>query len=263
MKIGIIGAGNMGGSIAVGLASCGVVTARDIVLCDPNEQTLMCLHDQYPDMTVSTDNAAAVDGTDIIFVVVKPWLIDEVMKPLLDKIDFKRQALVSVVAGVTLEHLAEYAGADSRHAALFRMIPNLAIAYRQSMSFVAQRCADEQRVAAVCDLLRAVGEVMVVEERQMGACTALSSCGIAYVMRYIRAACEGGVELGLYPNQARTIMLQTMAGAVALLNATGSHPEVEIDRVTTPGGITIKGLNAMEANGFTRAVIEGLKASAK
>ena len=104
---------------------------------------------------------------------------------------------------------------------------------------------------------------MVVEERQMGACTALSSCGIAYVMRYIRAACEGGVELGLYPNQARTIMLQTMAGAVALLNATGSHPEVEIDRVTTPGGITIKGLNAMEANGFTHAVIEGLKASAK
>ena len=253
----------MGGSIAVGLASCGVISGSDIVLCDPNEQALACIAEQYPDITVCTDNTAAVDGTDIIFVVVKPWLIDEVMKPLLPRIDFKRQSIVSVVAGVTLEHLAEYAGADSRHAALFRMIPNLAIAYRQSMSFVAQRCADEQRVAAVCDLLRAVGEVMVVEERQMGACTALSSCGIAYVMRYIRAACEGGVELGLYPNQARTIMLQTMAGAVALLNATGSHPEVEIDRVTTPGGITIKGLNAMEANGFTRAVIEGLKASAK
>ena len=82
-------------------------------------------------------------------------------------------------------------------------------------------------------------------------------------MRYIRAACEGGVELGLYPGQARDIMLQTMKGAVSLLEATGNNPEVEIDKVTTPGGITIKGLNAMEANGFTNAVIEGLKASCK
>ena len=261
MKIGIIGAGNMGGSIAAGLAKVG--KEADLVLCDVNEKTLASYKAQYPGMTVSTDNEAAVDGTDVIIVVVKPWLIDVVMNPLVEKIDFKRQILISVVAGVPLDHLASYAGAYAEQAALFRMIPNLAIAYGESMTFLAQRGASAEQVAAVSELFGQVGDVMMIEERQMGACTALSSCGIAYVMRYIRAATEGGVELGLYPDQASRIMLQTMAGAVALLKATGHHPEVEIDRVTTPGGITIKGLNAMEANGFTNAVIAGIKASNK
>ena len=261
MKIGIIGAGNMGGSIAAGLAKVG--KEADLVLCDVNEKTLASYKAQYPGMTVSTDNEAAVDGTDVIIVVVKPWLIDVVMNPLVEKIDFKRQILISVVAGVPLDHLASYAGVDAEQAALFRMIPNLAIAYGESMTFLAQRGASAEQVAAVSELFGQVGDVMMIEERQMGACTALSSCGIAYVMRYIRAATEGGVELGLYPDQASRIMLQTMAGAVALLKATGHHPEVEIDRVTTPGGITIKGLNAMEANGFTNAVIAGIKASNK
>ena len=253
----------MGGSIAVGLASSGKVNASDIVLCDVNEATLAKYKAQFPAMTMSTDNSAAAAGTDMIIVVVKPWLLDEVMTNLQSQIDFKRQMLVSVVAGATLDKLATFAGADSDYAALFRMIPNLAIAQGESMTFLAQRGASAAQVAAVSELLGTVGDVMLIEERQMGACTALSSCGIAYVMRYIRAATEGGVELGLYPDQARRIMLQTMAGAVALLNATGRHPEEEIDRVTTPGGITIKGLNAMEANGFTNAVIAGIKASNK
>ena len=251
----------MGGSIAAGLAKVG--KEADLVLCDVNEKTLASYKAQYPGMTVSTDNEAAVTGTDVIIVVVKPWLIDVVMNPLVEKIDFKRQILISVVAGVPLDHLASYAGADAEQATLFRMIPNLAIAYGESMTFLAQRGASAEQVAAVSELFGQVGDVMMIEERQMGACTALSSCGIAYVMRYIRAATEGGVELGLYPDQASRIMLQTMAGAVALLKATGHHPEVEIDRVTTPGGITIKGLNAMEANGFTNAVIAGIKASNK
>lgn len=253
----------MGGSIAVGLASSGKVNASDIVLCDVNEAALAKYKAQFPAMTMSTDNSAAAAGTDMIIVVVKPWLLDEVMTNLQSQIDFKRQMLVSVVAGATLDKLATFAGADSDYAALFRMIPNLAIAQGESMTFIAQRGATEQQVQAVTDLFAAIGDVMVIEERQMDACTALSSCGIAYVMRYLRAACEAAVELGLYPDQARRIMLQTMQGAVSLLNATGNHPEVEIDRVTTPGGITIKGLNAMEANGFTRAVIEGIKASVK
>ena len=251
----------MGGSIAAGLAKVG--KEADLVLCDVNEKTLASYKAQYPGMTVSTDNEAAVDGTDVIIVVVKPWLMGVVMKPVVERIGFKRQILLSVVEGVSLDHLASYAGADAEQAALFRMIPNLAIAYGESMTFLAQRGASAEQVAAVSELFGQVGDVMMIEERQMGACTALSSCGIAYVMRYIRAATEGGVELGLYPDQASRIMLQTMAGAVALLKATGHHPEVEIDRVTTPGGITIKGLNAMEANGFTNAVIAGIKASNK
>ena len=97
----------------------------------------------------------------------------------------------------------------------------------------------------------------------MGAATALCSCGTAYALRYIRAAVEGGVELGLYPDQAKAIVAQTVKGAADMLMTSGEHPEAEIDKVTTPGGITIKGLNRMEACGFSTAVIEGLKASVK
>jgi pyrroline-5-carboxylate reductase len=82
-------------------------------------------------------------------------------------------------------------------------------------------------------------------------------------MRYVRAAAEGGVELGFKAKDATKIVLQTMEGAVKLLQATGEHPEAAIDKVTTPGGVTIKGLNAMEHYGFSNAVIEGLKAGCK
>ena len=260
MKIGIIGAGNMGGSIAAGLAKVG--KEADLVLCDVNDKTLASYKAQYPGMTVSTDNEAAVDGTDVIIVVVKPWLIDVVMNPLVEKIDFKRQILISGVAGVPLDHLASYAGADAEQAALFRMIPNLAIAYGESMTFLAQRGASAEQVAAVSELFGQVGDVMMIEERQMGACTALSSCGIAYVMRYIRAATEGGVELGLYPDQASRIMLQTMAGAVALLKATGHHPEVYID-IMHGAGLIFWPIALFFVYGFTNAVIAGIKASNK
>ena len=110
-------------------------------------------------------------------------------------------------------------------------------------------------------IFKELGEAMIIEERLMGAGMALASCGIAYAMRYVRAATEGGVELGMYAKDAQHIVEQTLVGAVELLRANKSHPEAEIDRVTTPGGITIRGLNAMEENGFTNSVIKGLKAS--
>ena len=130
------------------------------------------------------------------------------------------------------------------------------------MTFVSHSAtASAQQVANVEAIFNALGKAAVIEERLMGAATSLCSCGIAFAMRYVRAATEGGVELGIYPNDAKQYVLQTLRGAVELLEATGNNPEVEIDKVTTPGGITIKGLNAMEAHGFTIAVIEGLKAS--
>ena len=113
------------------------------------------------------------------------------------------------------------------------------------------------------NIFNELGEAMLVEEKLIPAGTSLASCGIAYALRYIRAAMEGGVELGFRADDAKRIVMQTLRGAVDILDAGGQHPEVEIDRVTTPGGLTIKGLNAMEAAGFTNSVIEGLRASTK
>ena len=143
-----------------------------------------------------------------------------------------------------------------------RAMPNTAIAVGESMTFICGDQASKAKVDELNMIFGSMGRSAVIPERMMGAAMALCSCGIAYAMRYVRAATEGAVELGLYPDAAKEYVFQTLRGAVALLEATGANPESEIDKVTTPGGVTIKGLNTMERNGFSTAVIEGLKASA-
>ncbi len=252
----------MGGSMARGLAADPSFPTADITVCSPNRHgELDALKADFPDINVSTDNEQAITGTDIIILAVKPWLVYDVMDPLSQKIQWERQMLVSVAAGITLSQLENLSLCTPP--AVFRVMPNTAIALRKSMTFICSFGATGDQVKAVSDLFARLGAVMVIEEKQMPACMALASCGIAYAMRYVRAASEGGVELGMKADLAKDIVLQTMQGAAALLQASGNHPEAEIDKVTTPGGVTIKGLNAMEANGFTTSVIEGLKASAK
>ena len=131
------------------------------------------------------------------------------------------------------------------------------------MTFIVPVGASDAQTATMKNIFDDTGNAMITEERLLGAATTLASCGIAYAMRYIRAATEGGVELGFRATDAKNIVLQTVKGAVDLLLANGNHPEAEIDKVTTPGGLTIRGLNEMEHAGFTSAVIRGLKAGVK
>jgi pyrroline-5-carboxylate reductase len=263
MKVGIIGAGNMGGAIARGLAASNSVRSYDITVCCPVQRELDVIKACDDEVNVSLNNEAAVNGTDVVIVVVKPWLLDAVLTPLLPIIDYSRQIIVTVVAGANTEHLAELAAPYCATPVVMCAMPNTAASVHESMTFLCARNASQEQIDAVKGIFDNLGATMVIEERLMGAGMALASCGIAYAMRYVRAAMEGGVEMGMYPNDAKNIVLQTLKGAVALLESTGNHPEVEIDKVTTPGGVTIKGLNAMEANGFTHAVIEGLKHSVK
>lgn len=263
MKVGIIGAGNMGGAIARGLAASNSVRSCDITVCCPVQRELDAIKACDDEVNVSLNNEAAVNGTDVVIVVVKPWLLDAVLTPLLPIIDYSRQIIVTVVAGANTEHLAELAAPYCATPVVMCAMPNTAASVHESMTFLCARNASQEQIDAVKGIFDNLGATMVIEERLMGAGMALASCGIAYAMRYVRAAMEGGVEMGMYPNDAKNIVLQTLKGAVALLESTGNHPEVEIDKVTTPGGVTIKGLNTMEANGFTHAVIEGLKHSVK
>ena len=261
MKVGIIGAGNMGGAIARGLVNKNTLSASDIVVCDLGVDKLNELARDCEGINVSTDNVEATRDTDVIVIAVKPWLVRTVLEGIASSIDYSRQTVVSIAAGVTLDELQAL---TSPQASIFRLIPNTAISVGESMTFISHnKAATAEQIAAVVAMFDTLGKASVIEERLMGAATALCSCGIAYAMRYVRAAMQGGVEMGIYPGESKDYVLQTLRGAVALLEATGNNPEVEIDKVTTPGGITIKGLNEMEANGFSNAVIKGLKASNK
>lgn len=262
MKIAVIGVGAMGGAMVEGFVKSGAFRPADITASAPHKSTL----DRFSALgvNVTTDNKEAVMAADVIVVAVKPWLAETVLGEIKPFVDYQRQSLVSVMAGIGSDKLKSMMTRDDGSLPqMFIVIPNIAIAVLSSMTFITAVTADEASVAKIKDVFDKTGLALVVDERQLSAGIVLASCGIAYAMRYIRAATEGGVELGFKAHQAQRIVEQTVKGAVDLLQAGGGHPEAEIDKVTTPGGLTVRGLNEMEHAGFTSAVIRGLKAGLK
>lgn len=262
MKIGIIGAGNMGGAIARGLVTSGHIAAADIRVSDKNQQTLSDIKAFNPEIDCVQSNLDCIREASLVILAVKPWFIESVANEIAHQLNYSNQMVLSIAAGIGMDQLKTFFPAQNDNAAtLFRLIPNTAIDVLESFSCLTSWNATQNQENEILNLFNQMGKAMLVPESQLNAYMSLSSCGIAYAFRYIRAATEGGVEMGIYPEVAKEVVLQTLKGAVALLEQKGSHPEVEIDKVTTPGGITIKGLNAMEQSGFSAAVINGLKAS--
>ena len=252
----------MGGAIVEGLVKGTYVANKDICVSDPSQAALERFKANVQNIT--TDNGMAAKSGDVVFVVVKPWLVEQVIKDIKGVLDYDRQQLIVVAAGITGAQLETWLEKDGKVPAMWLCIPNIAIAQLTSMTFLVPcNTATLQQTQQVKKLLDSMGKTIVTEEKLLGAGTTLASCGIAYAMRYIRAASEGGVELGFKADDAKKIVLQTLRGAIELLEETGLHPEAAIDLVTTPGGVTIKGLNEMEHAGFTSSVIRGLKAGAK
>jgi pyrroline-5-carboxylate reductase len=264
-KVAIIGTGNIGGAIARGLAKGTLIGASHITCTDRSQHLLDKLKACNPEFQVSTDNVKAVREAGIIIIAVKPWMVESVIDEIKTSLDYEKQMLVSIAAGVTFEQLLSFlarpSGFNRTSPPVFRVIPNTAIEVLSSMTFVSACNASKEQTDSVLSIFNELGNALLVDERLMMAGTALASSGIAFALRYMRAAIEGGVELGFYPHEAQEIVVHTVKGAVDLLLTNRSNPEQEIDRVTTPGGITIRGLNEMELSGFTSSVIRGLKAS--
>jgi len=247
----------MGGAIADGILKGKVIPAADLVVSNRSAEKLQ--HFAAQGANTTTDNREAVNQADWIVLAVKPWLVEEVLGHFVDLLR-PGQFLISVAAGVSSDNLKRWTNGVPR---LFTAIPNIAIAQLASMTFLQPIEASNEETQQVVKFFDEMGKTCVCDEKHLMAGMALASCGIAYAFRYIRAASEGGVELGFKAHESQEIVQQTLLGAVRLLEAEGLHPEAAIDRVTTPGGITIRGLNAMEQAGFTNAVIQGLKASVK
>lgn len=261
MKIAIIGAGAMGGAMADGFIKSGAVKPADISVANPTAQKLE--HFALQGASVTTDNKTAAEGADIVIIAVKPWLVEQVVSELKPVLNYTRQTIITVAAGISGSQFTAWLKKDDAVPQTFIVIPNTAIAVLASMTFIVPVNATADTTTTIKALFDNVGQTMVTDERHLSAGMTLASCGIAYAMRYVRAAAEGGVELGFKADMAKDIVLQTMKGAVELLQANGNHPEAEIDKVCTPGGLTIRGLNEMEHAGFTSAVIRGLKAGVK
>ncbi len=260
MKITIIGAGNMGGAIARGLAKGSFFAENEITCTAKSTATLEKMRATNLGLNLTTKNLEAVKGADIVVFAVKPWLMKEVIgqvKPSLTP--DSGQIYISVAAGIPCNDLEEMLESYN----VIRVIPNTAIEIGESMTFITASDLNTESVQLVGKIFSELGPTMVVPESQIAACTALASCGIAFAMKYVQASAQGGVEIGIKAADAQKIVEHTIIGAAKLLLAKNAHPATEIDKVTTPGGITIRGLNEMEHAGFTSAVIRGLKECVK
>jgi len=254
-RIAIIGGGNLGTAIAEGLINSGFSLPEHILITRRNVKSLASL--QKKGVLVSDDNTEAVRFADLVILAVKPFQATDILNRLKNSLE-KKHVLVSVVTGFTIDQIASSVASDCT---IVRAMPNTAIAIQQSMTCLAATGISGEQQRYIEDLFSQLGRVVWIDEKLMDAATVLGACGTAYAMRYIRANIQGGIQIGFDAATASLIAAQTVKGAAELLLQKGAHPEQEIDKVTTPKGCTIAGLNEMEHQGFSSSLIKGIVAS--
>ncbi len=258
VSLAILGGGNLGQALARGLVRSGTLPPERIHVTRRRPDGLEGLASEgFP---VGTDNPAAIAGGGTILIAVQPQQIAELLDEIRGDLDPDRHKVISVVSGVTVAQLREMIPTPVQ---VVRAMPNTAVSIGESMTCLS---ADPESTDALDDaeaLFKGVGLTLRIEDEMMVGATALCACGIAFFLRSVRAASQGGIEIGFHPEDALLLAAQTARGAASLALRDNQHPESEIDRVTTPRGCTIAGLNEMEHQGFSSAMIKGFVLSAR
>lgn len=259
MNIAILGGGNLGTAIARGITQKGLYKREQVYLTCRNTGRLEGM--KSDGFRVTDQNEEAIKNSGVIILSVLPQQLNDVLYAIKDEIDPKKHTVISIVTGVSVADLRQQLGHE---VGIVRAMPNTAIAIGESMTCIASdNITAPEAITLTRTIFDAVGKTMVIKEEQMLAATALCACGIAFFLRAIRAASQGGIEISFHAEEALMMAAQTAKGAAGLLTDQLSHPEHEIDKVTSPRGCTIAGLNQMEHHGFSSAMIRGIVTSAE
>ncbi|HEY8928954.1 MAG TPA: pyrroline-5-carboxylate reductase [Mucilaginibacter sp.] len=256
--IAILGSGNIGLSLAKGLVKAGICKPQQISLTRRNIGSLASYSEAG--YHVTDNNLKAVRKADFIVLAVLPHQLNRLLDEIKPSMKPEKQLVISVVSGVSCGDIRTQLDLN---VPVIRAMPNTAIAIGQSMTCIATDNGTPKNINFVRSLFETVGVTIQINEELMTSATALCACGIAFFLRSIRAASQGGTEIGFHAHDALKMAAQTAKGAADLLLQLASHPEQEIDKVTSPSGCTIAGLNEMEHNGFSSAMIKGIKLSAE
>ncbi|MDG2226774.1 MAG: pyrroline-5-carboxylate reductase [Flavobacteriales bacterium] len=256
-RIAIVGAGNLGTSLVNGLINSNNFSATNFSLSKRKTTSLSSFKEKG--CTVTSNNQEAIENADIIVLAVLPQKTDEVLKELANSLN-NNQLIISLVTGVKVQEIQNQIG---ENIPIVRAMPNTAIAIRESMTCISTSPQWKEHIPIVQEIFEQVGETVIINEDQMTSATALCACGVAFFLRAIRAATQGGTEIDFHASAALKMAAQTAKGAASLLLQNNSHPEDEIDKVTSPKGCTIAGLNEMEHSGFSSSFIKGITTSAE
>lgn len=257
-KIAILGGGNIGLSIAKGLQSSDLFNPKNIYITRRRTDLISDLKESG--FLVTSDNNKAVINSDIIIIAVQPQQLNDLLSQICSDLNPEKHLLISVVSGASIKAIKTQIG---KNVDVIRAMPNTAIAIKESMTCLSAECKTNGKLKIAEDIFNQVGKTLIIDEELMIPATALCACGIAFFLRAVRAASQGGIEIGFHSEEALLMAAQTAKGAAALLLSGHTHPEGEVDKVTTPRGCTISGLNQMEHNGFSSALIKGIVTSAE
>jgi len=255
-KVAIIGCGNLGKAIANGLLSEGNISPGNITVTRRRVERLSDLAEAG--VCVTSDNIAAIKNSDLIIIALKPYNIEPIVKEISTHLIEGKHAIVSLATGISIGQIDD---CIETNIPIFRAMPNTAADVKMSMTCVATNSSETESKQMVKNYFDAIGETIFINEALMDSATVLGACGVAYVLRFMRAMIQGGITIGFDAKTATQIVNNTVKGAAELLIQRKEHPEFEIDKVTTPRGCTIAGLNEMEHNGFSSALIKGIVTS--
>ena len=257
-SLAILGGGNLGRALARGWVRSGTLRADQIHVTRRRADGLKELAGEgFP---VGTDNRAAIQGAGTVLIAVQPQQVADLLDEIRDDLDPGRHTVISVVSGVAVAQLREMIPAPIP---VVRAMPNTAVSIGESMTCLSAGPDSIGGLDEAETLFDGVGLTLRIEDEMMVGATALCACGVAFFLRSVRAASQGGIEIGFHPEDALLLAAQTARGAASLALLDNRHPESEIDRVTTPRGCTIAGLNEMEHQGFSSAMIKGFVLSAR
>jgi pyrroline-5-carboxylate reductase len=256
LKITIIGCGNLGLSLVQGLLRDKNINPKKLTVTKRNLPPILFLKDKG--VKVTDNNVEAVTDSEVIVVAVKPYNLKHIFDEIKDSLDPKKHIVVSVATGISTDEILEMI---QKPVPIFRAMPNIATDIGESITCLYQKGSSEKDNEKVEWVFNKLGATLQIDEELMDAATILGACGVAFVLRFIRAMIQGGIQIGFDADTAQTIVNQTVKGAAELLIKNNDHPEKEIDKVTTPKGCTIVGLNEMEHQGFSSSLIRGIVAS--
>lgn len=252
-KVAVIGCGNLGLSIVEGF----IKSESNISVIATRRHTEPIKHLAEQGITITTDNIFAIQNSKILLFALKPYKILKVIEEFKEYFTPKH-IIVSLATGVSLDEVKKHTGNCKN---VFRAMPNVAASVGQSATCISKNGANEDSLKDLSNVLDLIGDTILINEELMESATVLGACGTAFALRFIRAMVQAGIQIGFNSKIATQIANQTVKGAAEILLSSGNHPEAEIDKVTTPKGITITGLNEMEHQGFSASLIQGILAS--
>ena len=255
MKLGFIGAGNMGSAILNGILKEGFLAADQIAITD--KVSANCAKFAAQGVCVMPDNKSLVENCECVLLAIKPVYTAQVIEEVYEVI--KGKFVVSIVAGWNYDMLDRALPKETR---FVRVMPNTPLFVGEGMSLISEKCrCSQEEFAFAQSVFSSAGKVAKVEDHVFIAATSINGCGPAFVYQFIEALADGAVRYGVPRAMAYELAAQTLIGAAKMVQETGEHPGKLKDAVCSPGGTTIEGVYSLENGGMRATVMDALGAT--